>query len=639
MRLAKQNSFERWDLAEPLRPQTSALYALVPYGLGTPYVESLSSYISRLAEAHVVSVSRLLRQMLSPVRPGPIPFSTMHYAYPANVLAKDSETLLEKLQAVTGRNDLWLLTLSALHGAVSQPNLFRTTEAWCPSCLEQWRMAEAPVYSPLLWTIRAVTVCPAHSTLLTDRCPHCHFQFASLRANSRPGYCSVCSQWLGTLGMQLPNGCADEREYQLWASTSVGQVLAIMPELQRIQASLALRMNLQRCLNQMEGASKEALATLANAGPCAFLGWVSGRVKPTLDHLCRLSYQLEIPLAMLFTGVPAEWRGPERLRRQNDFRKDKSYAQRPVIVSTELRRSLAGALSENPPPSVAEIARRLEFRRTATLWVREPDLCRQIAARRRTSGTMSNATQLYKCEKQRLESVLRRYLTRQNSPSVNEIAFQLGYKGSGSIRERFPELCRAISAKRSQQTLRKRETLRLAVETARTESPPPSLKQLARRLGLGCVNVLTGSCPETCASYKQWRRAWADEQRDKLRLSICGWLAAEPAPSVASLCRHFGISASYLQLRFPPENRKVVQRTAERTRAARENRVVIMRQEIFKIVHDLYEKNLYPSIPRVKSALSEGLPRAWPLLRILIDEAISQFGSVMRQRDELGRFA
>ena len=64
-----------------------------------------------------------------------------------------------------------------------------------------------------------------------------------------------------------------------------------------------------------------------------------------------------------------------------------------------------------------------------------------------------------------------------------------------------------------------------------------------------------------------------------------------------------------------------------------------MRQEIFKIVHDLYEKNLYPSIPRVKSALSEGLPRAWPLLRILIDEAISQFGSVMRQRDELGRFA
>lgn len=635
MCLAEQDSFERWDMAEPLRPQTSALYALVPYGLGTPYVESLSSYISRLAEAHVVTVSRLLRQMLSPVRSGRIPWPTTHCAYPANGLGKDSENLLQQLQGATDRNDLCLLTLSALQGAVSQPNLFRTTEAWCPSCLEQWRMVEAPIYSPLLWSIRAVTVCPAHPTLLTDRCPHCHLQFASLRANSRPGYCSVCSQWLGTLGMPLPKGSADEREYNLWVSTNVGQVLAIMPELQRIQASVALRGNLQRCLNQVDGATKEALATLANADPCAFLRWLSGRGKPTLDHLCRLSYQLEIRLAMLFTGVPGEWRGPERLRQQNDFRKDRS-----VIASTELRRSLAAALSEKPPPSVAEIARRLKFRRTSTLWVREPDLCRQIAARWRASGIRSSATPLYKkSEKQRLESTLRRYLTRRNPPSVNEIAFQLGYKSSGSIRERFPELYRAISAKRDQQTLRKRETLRIAVEAARKENPPPSLKQLARRLGLCSVSILTGTYPGTCASYKQWRQVWLDEQREKLRLSIREWLAAEPAPNVASLCCRFGISASYFQLRFPVENREVVQRTVERTRAARENRIVIMRKEIFKIVRNLYEKNLYPSMARVRLALNRGLPRNSPLLRVFIDEAISRFGSIMRQRDEMGHFA
>src|SRR5207244_9211128 len=107
------------------------------------------------------------------------------------------------------------------------------------------------------------------------------------------------------------------------------------------------------------------------AGPCAFLGWLSGRVKSTLDHLCRLSYELEIPLAMLFTGVPSEWRGPERLRRQNDFRKDKSYAQRPVIASTELRRSLAAALNENPAPTVADAPRRLEVGPTATPWAPE----------------------------------------------------------------------------------------------------------------------------------------------------------------------------------------------------------------------------------------------------------------------------
>ena len=106
MRLAEQDSFERWDMTEPLLPQTSALYALVPYGLGTPYVESLSSYMSRLAEAHVVTVSRLLREMLFPVRQGRIPSSTIQYAYSANGLGKDSEILLQRLQAATGRNDL-----------------------------------------------------------------------------------------------------------------------------------------------------------------------------------------------------------------------------------------------------------------------------------------------------------------------------------------------------------------------------------------------------------------------------------------------------------------------------------------------------------------------------------------------------
>lgn len=249
------------------------------------------------------------------------------------------------------------------------------------------------------------------------------------------------------------------------------------------------------------------------------------------------------------------------------------------------------------------------------------------------------ATQLYKkSEKRRLESVLHRHLARQNPLSVNEIASQLGYKWSGSIRERFPELCRAISAKRNQQTFRKRETLRLAVESARTESPPPSLKQLARGLGPS-LDILTRACPETCASYKQWCRVWLHEQREKLRLSIREWLVSELAPTVASVFRRFGISKSYFHSRFPKENREVVQRTVERARAARDNRLAIMQKEIFKIVRDFYEKKLYPSKPRVRSMLSQGLPRTSPLLRVFIDEAIARFGSVMRQRNEPGRFA
>lgn len=84
----KRCSFERWDVAEPSRVRPSLLYSLTPCGLGTPYVESLSSYVTRLAEAHVISVWRLILHVLSPERPSQIPRSSTRYAYPANGLGK-----------------------------------------------------------------------------------------------------------------------------------------------------------------------------------------------------------------------------------------------------------------------------------------------------------------------------------------------------------------------------------------------------------------------------------------------------------------------------------------------------------------------------------------------------------------------
>ncbi len=282
----------------------------------------------------------------------------------------------------------------------------------------------------------------------------------------------------------------------------------------------------------------------------------------------------------------------------------------------------------------------MNFRRAQTLWSRAPELCRQIAARRRNSGTTAGAAkQLYKkSERRRLESILRGHLARENPLSLNEIASRLGYKGSGGIRERFPELCREIAAKRKQQFLHKREQMRRALEGARAESPPPSLKQIARRFGFTAEGVLSTTFPEMCASHKQWRRAWLEEQRAKLRLSIRDWVAAEPASTVTSVCRRFGISQHYFQLHFPEENADIVRRSAERVWIAREDRDAVMRREVFEIVRKLRQKKIYPSLPRVRSALSSGLARYWQLLRPVINEAMLQFGGAIRQRNEFGRF-
>jgi len=98
------------------------------------------------------------------------------------------------------------------------------------------------------------------------------------------------------------------------------------------------------------------------------------------------------------------------------------------------------------------------------------------------------------------------------------------------------------------------------------------------------------------------------------------------------------ISPSYFQLHFPEENAELVQRSAERRRIAREHRDAVLRKEIFEIVRELREKNIYPSVPRVRSALSPGLPRSSLLLWPITNEARSQFGAAIRPRNELGQF-
>jgi hypothetical protein len=433
-----------------------------------------------------------------------------------------------------------------------------------------------------------------------------------------------------------PKESGYEQQYNLWAARSVGQLLAAMPDLEPRELHVELIANLERCLRQSEGATKQGLSLLAGGGPCAFGAWISGRSKPTLDHLCRLSFELRMPLIMLFKGVPAEWRGPEHLPQRFAPRKRPQHS---AVGGPQLREILAICLTQTPPPSVAEVARRLNFRRAQTLRSREPELCRKMAARHRDSPAISHAAEhLYKrSERRRLESALRRHLARNDPLSLNEIASVLGYKGSSSIRLRFPELCSAIITKRKQQSLEKKEQMRHALEDARKENPPPTLNRIGQRFGFTSENMLSITFPDICASYKQWRQDWLDQERTRLRLSIREWIAAQADATVASVSLHFGISKAYIQLYFPEENAELVRRSAERKRIAREHRDAIMRKEIFEIVRKLREQDIYPSLPRVRSALTAGLARSEHLLWPILAETRSQFGAAIRPRNELGQ--
>nr|MCM0593874.1 TniQ family protein [Gloeotrichia echinulata DEX184] len=54
-------------MEKPLTPKHSRLFHLEPIGVGTFYVESLTSYIARLAEAHSVLPGALLALEVKPL--------------------------------------------------------------------------------------------------------------------------------------------------------------------------------------------------------------------------------------------------------------------------------------------------------------------------------------------------------------------------------------------------------------------------------------------------------------------------------------------------------------------------------------------------------------------------------------------
>ena len=47
--------YEEWDVSIPPIPPRSRLYRLEPIGIATPYVESLTSDITRLAGEHCLT--------------------------------------------------------------------------------------------------------------------------------------------------------------------------------------------------------------------------------------------------------------------------------------------------------------------------------------------------------------------------------------------------------------------------------------------------------------------------------------------------------------------------------------------------------------------------------------------------------
>ncbi len=621
-----QPVFESWDLTPRVLKPRSRLYSPAPEGMGTAFVESLSGYIVRLAEAHAVTTGDLVHRELFFQAGLPLVLPTGSHRI--NGLENRAARWVKAVETATLRSDLRYLTLLPFRHLLPTSLLLRKTRAWCPDCFAEMA-ATGTVYEPLLWCLRLVEACPRHRRHLVTTCSHCRQSPRPLYVSSRTGRCPKC-------GMELsgkPRDPAHETpdpipsEYQLWLADAWGQLLAHAPEVRPEILPDRVRDVLVACTEAFAGGNRAAVAETVQCYPQVFGRWFDGHARPRADNLLRAWYQLKLPVSLIFSPNGELSR---QVKGQTTVRIQRVKNVVPRRSREQLRRTLREALNEHPSPSVAEVARRLGYVKPYWLYTVDAALCARITMKYRRPGRIDwwrkrGIKRMYALPQ--VKMILEDYLSSQGRiPPLIRIALSLGYANDYSLRRQFPELWRALAARIARQRAERPAVIGPALEQALQESPPPSIRKVCQRVRFSSSSTLKAHAPVLYARLIARYKEYAEVRRAELHNKLKAALNEAPPPPPKEVCARLGITVSTARRNFPKLHRAVVVRYGrykhQQVRARRE----AVEQEIPPIVSQLHEQGICPSVPRVRSLLKSGSILNWNVLGEAVNDARRALG-------------
>jgi hypothetical protein len=556
--------FDSWDLAPVAIPGRSRLHSIQPVGVGTPFVESLTGYMIRLAASHAVRVSDLIEHEL---RAG-VPYFHAAAGIPRaiNGVGEGAQNWVSAIERFTLRDNLRLLTLLPFASLLNTPYLMRRERAWCPRCYESSAAQGQEVYEQLVWCLQCVEICPLHKLPLQTSCAACDRELRPVCAVSRPGFCSRCRQWLG-----IPRRSQEEmppRDYQIWVAQQFGQLLAMAPDAQPVGKE-NIRKILVPYVDSFSEGNRIAAAEIAGCRRSSFYNWYNGATSARIDLLLRMCYELKIPLTSLLTGATVEAEDTESARTAVETRRRRGIA--PQRTADQIRAALLQVAKEQPPPSIGEVAKRLGYSTPTRLYVADSDLCKAIVRNFNKSGR--NHWWRRRGAKFPDDSIIRKALEQSLSLKmplpVHRIALSLGFETECPLTARFPDLCRAIKAKRADVRAAQRSTLAPALEAALGEDPPPALEQIASRLGYTSDTSIRAWEPYLCAKLTARRRECAGRSRKELGRRLEAMLHENPPPSLRAVHARLGVTQAISYGNFPEIHRAIAARHQEFQRRSR----------------------------------------------------------------------
>lgn len=274
-------------------PPRTTLYGLELLGTETEHVESLRSYLQRLATAHQMSLINLASLIPCPISVHRLLGCDFHG------VGKGAIRFLQAVELATGQS-LEAASMGRLAGLIGPQHLTTVRNPrYCPICVREPH-EELP-YGQLVWELSFVAACPLHRIrLLPARI--CGAPITErLRVGRRPVHPGVCGH-CGSIGFRCCDTIAHATAEEIWVAAEAGKVVALPRSVVTGLSSESLRAGIRAAVhNAFDGKPVRAALKAGLARACV-LTWLQGKSRPALGLLFKFAYAANANVASLLQG-------------------------------------------------------------------------------------------------------------------------------------------------------------------------------------------------------------------------------------------------------------------------------------------------------------------------------------------------
>ena len=323
-------------------PPRTTLYGLELIGTETDQVESLRSYLQRLATAHQMSLINLTSLISCPISVHRLLGCDFHG------VGKGAIRFLHAAELATGQV-LEEASMGRLGGLIGPQHLTAVRNPrYCPICVRE-PQDELP-HGRLLWELSFVTACPLHRIrLLPARI--CGAPITEqLRVGRRPVHPGVCGH-CGSIGFRCSDTIVHAAAEEIWVAGEAGKVVALPG---RVVAGLgceSLRAGIEATVRSAFDGKPVRAALKSGLARACVLTWMQGKSRPALGSLFKFAYSANASVASLLQGEFKE-AGKSRLVMQKDIRARRYRRHDWARIRTLLRE----AEQRESPPTLGSFA-------------------------------------------------------------------------------------------------------------------------------------------------------------------------------------------------------------------------------------------------------------------------------------------